>query len=754
MEIVMRYFLSLLLWPAALAAQGWIIPHPCETCIPRCRPDVACLPITPAIARASSAVHASLAGNVLQYDVDETYVNRGAGLGEADYYFPLPHGAAFQDLELSIDGKLVAGEVMDAAEARRVYENIVRIRRDPALVEWMGYGMLHARIFPIAPGERKRVEVHFQMVAEREGDALRVDYRGASQPGGNVSNDHEGEWSFSLTYPRSAGYGNPYSPTSTLDVHDTQGERTVDVRDAGHDVTVLLPVHQRHDAAITVLPYAAGGDDDFALITISPPDTRQQSMPRDVTFVVDVSGSMSGGKLDQARAAGKRLLETLGANDRFRIIDFSSDVRSFRDGFVTATREQVQAADRYLDALEANGSTNIEGALRSALGGADTLAETDSDAGVRRSTGRMGVVLFLTDGAPTVGERDPMALAALASRLRGARRVFTFGVGADVNASLIEQLALQGRGTASFVRPDENLERAVSIVAERLRDPVVADVRVRATGSVHLSDMLPAQPVDIFAGQDLVLLARYSGSGAARVDVEGLTNAGPITWSTTVNFPDRDRENAFVPRLWATQRIGWLSAEKRKAAADGGSTSEIDREIRELGERWGIPTEFSSYLVREPNVAMVPVGGRPVPQGVTRDAAGYAAAKPLMEVTRFERAKQATAQRASQSLAAADSASWGNNAPAATIRRAGTRVFVLRDSVWTDQRFHSGMRVIRVQSFGAGYFRVLELAPELRAAFAVGQRVLVAGRDVAIEVSPDGAAALTAADERAIHAEW
>src|SRR6185437_12647774 len=322
MEIVMRYLLSLLLWPVALTAQGWIIPRPCETCIPRCRPDVACVPITPAITRASSAVHVSLAGNVLQYDVDETYVNGGAGLGEADYYFPLPRGAAFQDLKLSIDGKLVAGEVMDAAEARRVYENIVRVRRDPALVEWMGYGMLHARIFPIAPGERKRVEVRFQMVAEREGDALRVDYRGASQPGGNVRNDHEGEWSFTLTYPRTAAYGNPYSPTSALDVHDSQGERTVDVREAGRDVTVLLPVHERRAAAITVLPYAAGGGDDFALITISPPDTRQHSMPRDVTFVVDVSGSMSGGKLDQARAAGKRLLETLGADDRFRIIDF------------------------------------------------------------------------------------------------------------------------------------------------------------------------------------------------------------------------------------------------------------------------------------------------------------------------------------------------------------------------------------------------------------------------------------------------
>src|SRR5207237_9272562 len=143
---------------------------------------------------------------------------------------------------------------------------------------------------------------------------------------------------------------------------------------------------------------------------------------------------------------------------------FSTDVHSFRDEFTSATPEKLRAADRYLDALEAQGSTNIAGALHEALGSES------------RDSERMGIVLFITDGEPTVGERDPARIADEANRQRGTTRVFTFGVGADVNVTLLEQLALQGRGTAQFVRPDESVERAVSLVADRLVAAVPAGV--------------------------------------------------------------------------------------------------------------------------------------------------------------------------------------------------------------------------------------------------------------------------------------
>ena len=136
----------------------------------------------PNIERTRSDVRVELVDRVLKYEVEERFVNRGGTIGEADYLFPLPNNAAFQDLKLSINGELVSGETMNVDEARRIYENIVRTQRDPALVEWMGHGLLHARIFPINPGEEKKIVVRFQSVAPREGDALRIDYfRGVGQ---------------------------------------------------------------------------------------------------------------------------------------------------------------------------------------------------------------------------------------------------------------------------------------------------------------------------------------------------------------------------------------------------------------------------------------------------------------------------------------------------------------------------------------------------------------------------------------------
>ncbi|HEV7839383.1 MAG TPA: VWA domain-containing protein, partial [Gemmatimonadaceae bacterium] len=506
-----------------------------------------------------------------------------------------------------------------------------------------------------------------------------------------------------LTYPDEPMYGRAYSPTHSLyeagyvrDREDSEdlsfvsnvrgSMRRVEVRDATGEVTILIPVRRSTSAAISLLANAPGNGDGFALITLSPPSVRPRPVPRDLTFVVDVSGSMSGQKIEQARAAGKQILNTLSPMDRFRLIDFSSDVRTFRDGFSTATRENLRAAERYLDQLEAQGSTNISGALDEAL---STSAQS----------GRLPIILFLTDGQPTVGERDPSAIASRVAKQRGSRRLFTFGVGADLNVSLIEQLAIEGRGTASFVRPEESVERAVGIVASRLTSPLVTDVRVHGDG-VRLLKMHPSGPVDIFAGEDLVILARYSGSGDAVVRFDGQTTSGPVTWSSRVSFPDRSRENPFVARLWATQRVGYLSAEKRKH----GGSQEIDDEIRDLGERFGIPTEFSSYLVVEPGMNRrrdIGAGGVQL-QSVVVSGLTAPVSAPSVQ---FEAAKTAAAQRSATSISAADSAAGFSGYSSSGTRRdgnvtrAGNVAFVFRDSVWTDVRYKGTGTVLQVKPF-------------------------------------------------------
>src|SRR5438270_1856732 len=215
------------------------MPRPCVMPLEeRVRPAMPVRACDAEVVRVRSDVRAELVGNgasrVVRYEVEERFVNNGGPIGEADYMFPLPKGAAFQDLKLSIDGQLVAGETMSANDARRIYEEIVRRQRDPALVEWMGYGLLRARIFPINPGEEKRVVVRFQMVAEREGDAVRVDYFRGARVAPNVVRERgtvaEGQSSFELSYPQSRELGMPYSPTHTIAVNDEGEVRHVNVR--------------------------------------------------------------------------------------------------------------------------------------------------------------------------------------------------------------------------------------------------------------------------------------------------------------------------------------------------------------------------------------------------------------------------------------------------------------------------------------------------------------------------------------------
>jgi Ca-activated chloride channel family protein len=453
-------------------------------------------------------------------------------------------------------------------------------------------------------------------------------------------------------------------------------------------------------------------------------------MPRDVTFVIDVSGSMSGDKLVQAKAAGRTLLGTLSARDRFRLVSFATDVEDFREDWSNATPENLRAAERWLKNLRASGSTNIEGALERALE-------------MHEMRGRMGVVLFLTDGAATVGERNADRLAERAAKLRGAQRVFTFGVGADVQAGMLERIALEGRGTAHFVQPSEDVEHAVGVVAARLTAPVATNVRLHAAG-ITLRQMQPGDAQDVFVGQDLTFFVRYRGAGPATLTFEGDSPNGPVRWTQRVSFPDRSRENAFVAKLWAVQRVGWLSAERRRA----GASAEIDTELRELGTKYGIPTELSSYLVLEPGMAAQAL----IRNRVTNGAGGA----PQSE---FAAARAAADQRATKSLA--DAAHPVMTAPssarkdgAGQLRQVGDRTFVYNEARWVDTRFNEKLRRVTVKPFTQAYFSLVERIPELKAMFALGERVTVGGRSVGLLLDVQGVDQLSASDLAAVVRDW
>jgi hypothetical protein len=284
---------------------------------------------------------------------------------------------------------------------------------------------------------------------------------------------------------------------------------------------------------------------------------------------------------------------------------------------------------------------------------------------------------------------------------------------------------------------------------------MLTDVHVRVDGDVHLSRMLPGETTDIFADRDLSLVARYSGHGQARIVVEGRRGTTPVTWTSTVDFPDRDRDNSFVARLWATQRVGYLSAEKRK----NGGSSEIDDEIRSLGERYGIPTEFTSYLVTEPQsmpvrTAMMGGAGAPRVAAASIDLSGASNAANF----RFESAKAASVQRAASNIAVVDSLSLAaarrDKDAARDTRRIDGRTLTLRDGAWTDVRYRAGMQVTTIKPYSKAYFDLLQQLPELKSVFALGDRLVLVGKNGAIRVDNSGVDELTPSALAALVRAW
>jgi Ca-activated chloride channel family protein len=445
-------------------------------------------------------------------------------------------------------------------------------------------------------------------------------------------------------------------------------------------------------------------------------------------MVLDISGSMEGDKMEQARAALRQLVAGLRPEDRFRIITFNSVVRSFRPEFAPADSASVDEARDYLAAVRPEGSTNIQVALEEAL-----RPESDE--------GRLSLVVFLTDGKPTIGETAPEKIAALAQGLLDRERVFAFGVGHDVNTYLLDRLSDGGRGTTSYVRPGEDVETAVASLSSKISHPALSDLRI-VEAPVQLEDFYPGSLPDIFYGEELVLFGRYRGEGRGALVLEGSRGGEAQRFRSQVAFARREYGNTFIPRLWAARKAGALTAQVR---LNGASTELID-EIRELGLRYGILTEYTSYLVEEPNVLPTTIALR---EAVDRAQAMSAPAEAQVGAMAFRRADRSSRLRQAASMDEAEAAMAGGEGKAAgregggvhsegAVRHVDDRLFVARAGEWRDIRLQEGMHVVEIAPFSDAYFEILRRVPGLKAFFALGERVIIAGDDVALRLTPEG----------------
>jgi Ca-activated chloride channel family protein len=680
-------------------AQGWME-------IEGRRPGVPAGPV----ARVASRVSIAVDDRVARVQVEERFRNGGPTVAEGSYFYPLAGEASFTDFSLWLNEEELRGETMDADKAREIYESIVRRRKDPALLTLAGHGLVRAQVFPIQPGETRRVALRYTQLLTRQGDALRLRYalglRGA-----------DSATELRVEIARGDLYGTPYSPTHTIDSR-TDGGRldiTVSPGNAG-DVELLLPL-RRPVAGATLLSHAVGGEDGYFMLLLAPgPAGRAQAVPRDLTLVVDVSGSMSGTKLEQAKAALQQALGTLGPSDRFRVIAFSGAVRSFRDAPVAATRATLADAREFVDGLVAEGGTNLAGALEAAL-------DVEGDAE------RVAQVILVSDGMPSVGEQAPDRIAGQAAARIGRARIFPVGVGHDVNTYLLDRLAAEGRGAVEYVPPGASVESAVGLILSKLRHPALVDLRI-AESPVELVAAQPARLPDLFYGEELVVFGRYREGGSGRLVVAGTRNGARERVETQATFATSESGNGFIPRLWAARRIGELTRIIRVE----GPTPVLIEEMRDLALRFGILTEYTSYLVQEPDrVANAPA---PMPRlEEAREQTGAGA---------FERARRSAKFLETKTLQSADEVAAGVvSGMGPTVGRqaskvVGGRIFVLRDSVWTDVGKTDRISITAVAAFSPAYFALVRMLPELTPYLSAGEDVLVAGRRGSIRVAHQG----------------
>lgn len=572
----------------------WIMPH----VRPRPQPQ----PAAVTVERMDAA--AKIEDQVARTTLTVSLHNPGHQQQEGQVLLPVPDGAILKSFRLEGGNGNFQAEILPREEARRIYNEIVSSLKDPAILEFAGFGALKSSVFPVPARSTVRLRMEYEQLLPIDGG--RIDYVLPR----SESLECKAKWSVDLDWSVRGGIATVYSPSHEITpVRKGSGVR-VELFGRINPGPVRISVLQKkkQQAVATMLSHPNdAGDGGWFLMLMAPPERAADApkIHREVTVVLDRSGSMAGEKLDQARAAALQVIEGLDPEDHFNLIVYNEAVTNFSEKPVKADRSNVLEARNFINGIRVSGGTNIHGALQAA---------------VRQPTvsGMVPIVLFLTDGLPTIGETSEKRIReAAVDANEHRRRIFTFGVGVDVNTPLLSRLADDSRAKATYVLPKEKVEVKVAQVFRRLTGPVLTDPVLRLIDDGarpvvgRVDDLVPARLPDFFAHDQVIVTGRYNGNEPLRFELKGSDGGQPRRFS--FEFKPGRNHDPFVPRLWAMRKIAVLTGAVRDLGADAamhGLTGDgVDRndprvrelvdEIVRLSTEHGILTEYTAFLARD-----------------------------------------------------------------------------------------------------------------------------------------------------------
>jgi Ca-activated chloride channel family protein len=696
---------------AGAAAQGVIVPGPCNRCPMPPRP----ITLPRALPIKSIKIDTKISSQVATTHVEQIFRNDTDAMLEGTYFFPIPEQASITEFAIWDGDRRLVGEVRSREEARRIYDEIVRRQRDPGLLEYAGKDLFQASIFPIPPHSDKKLELTYSQILRAESGT--VAYRYPLGTGRQVT--QIGSVSGRIELESKEPLRNVYSPSHAVEVKRNGDRRSVITFESGKEPQDFQLFYglSREDFGVTLLTHREPGKDGYYLLMISPKDdwSEQEYTAKDIVFVLDTSGSMAeAGKMEKARAALLYGIRILRPQDRFNVVSFAGEERLMESRMITADEEGLKRGESFAHSLRPMGGTNINQALLVAMQQFE-------------SSNRPKILVFMTDGLPTVGitNADQIVATARTARIPGLR-LFTFGVGYDVNTALLDKLAAENGGVADYVEPKEDLEVKVSNFFAKVNYPVLTDLNLDMAG-VETDLVYPRALPDLFRGSQITLIGRYRNPidlDFVRVQLGGNANGtNKKFFYNNLRFAMREEGNDFLPRLWATRRVGWLMEQVRT----NGEQQELRDEIVDLGTRYGIVTPYTSYLALESGATAQTATNQPPSPSFSggRNVAKMPAAPKAADAratTGAVAVQQSKRAREQQEVMRVD-----EDKDSAAIKIAGGKTFYLREGVWTDSEFNAGATLPETSvKFGSDdYFALLKQKPRLAEYFSLGERVVV-----------------------------
>ncbi|MFM7149489.1 MAG: VIT and vWA domain-containing protein, partial [Gemmataceae bacterium] len=533
--------------------------------------------------RVDQQIRVNLEDQVATTRVEEVFHNPTDRTIEAVYLFPLPKNATVNRFSLWINGAETKGELLDATQDREIYTSIVRKSQDPALLEYLGTNLLRLRVFPIAPKSDQKIALSFTSVCE-QADRL-VEYLYFQGEGGDLG--HTDKVRLKMRIQSQLGLKNIFSPSHSISMNrKSDQEVEVDYEGKPGDPRRHFTLYYslgKEDVGLTPLFHRSNSSEKgFFGLMISPrfvPSGEVKRIPQDVVLVLDISGSMRGEKLKQAKKAVEKCLQKLQPEDQFGLLAFATGLTPFEDGLKKVGPDSLSRAGKWLGELESSGGTAIDAALQAALDLQPKAKE------------RPFAVVFFTDGQPTIGEINPdRILKNVQGKNQSKTRIFSFGVGDDVNAMLLDKLAENTRAVSTYIREEENIVARVNGLLDKITNPILTNLKLSvAGGKVELQDYYPIELPDLFHGGQLVVFGRYSGHGPAALKLSGQYQKNQKDFVFECQFPEQTTSaREFVEQVWAGRKVGYLLDQIRQ----NGEQKELKDEVIALARKYGITTPY------------------------------------------------------------------------------------------------------------------------------------------------------------------